>query len=329
MTPSPGSSATEPLEIRRAQDGDRAAIVDLCRRSLGWDDEGTDAAFFGWKHDENPAGPSPAWVAVTPSGDIAGVRLFLRWRFRHEGRSLLGVRAVDTATDPAWRGRGVFSRLTMGALPGLRRDGVDFVFNTPNDQSRPGYLKMGWQPVGRVPVGVLFRPGVARHIRSIRTPADRWGQATDVGVPVLEALALPETAALLDRLGARPGIATEISMDWLRWRYRFAPLGYCAVPLNGERVSDGLVVFRLRNRGPVLECTVCEVLALPGTKVHRSLSKLLARTGADMMLIAPGGASSGVIQAPLGPMLTWRPIGRPGTPKMRDLMLTMGDLELF
>ena len=86
---------------------------------------------------------------------------------------------------------------------------------------------------------------------------------------------------------------------------------------------------RLRNRGPVLECTVCEVLAPPGIKVRRSLSKLLARTGADMMLIAPGGASMGGVKAPLGPVLTWRPIGRPGTPKMRDLTLTMGDLELF
>ena len=97
-----------------------------------------------------------------------------------------------------------------------------------------------------------------------------------------------------------------------------------------EQDASGDCLRRIElDRGPVLECTVCEVLALPGTKVHRSLSKLLARTGADMMLIAPGGASSGVIQAPLGPMLTWRPIGRPGTPKMRDLMLTMGDLELF
>ena len=74
---------------------------------------------------------------------------------------------------------------------------------------------------------------------------------------------------------------------------------------------------------------MCEVLAPPGTKVRRSLSKLLGRTGADMMLIAPGGAPSGVVQAPLGPMLTWRPICRPEAPSRGDLSLTMGDLELF
>ena len=62
------------------------------------------------------------------------------------------VRAVDTATHPDFRGQGVFSALTLGALEELRSDGVAFVFNTPNERSRPGYLKMGWQPVGQVRV---------------------------------------------------------------------------------------------------------------------------------------------------------------------------------
>lgn len=329
MSVSPGSGTEIGLEIRRARSDDRSAIVDLCRRSLGWDDAGTDAAFYSWKHDENPAGPSPAWVAVAPNGDVVGVRVFLRWRFVHQGRSLLGVRAVDTATDPDWRGRGVFSRLTLGALPGLRDDNIDFVFNTPNAQSRPGYLKMGWQPVGRLPVGVRFRPGAVRHIRSFRSPADRWGQETHVGVSAPDAFGLPKTAALLERMNARTGIATEISVDWLRWRYRFAPLAYRAVPLDGEDFANGMVVFRLRNRGPVLECTVCEVLTTPGTKVARRLAGLLDETEADVMLVAPGKASWGLVPMPLGPSLTWRPIGRPGAPTASELSLTMGDLELF
>ncbi|MDH5380092.1 MAG: hypothetical protein OEW75_04520, partial [Cyclobacteriaceae bacterium] len=31
-----------------------------------------------------------------------------------------------------------------------------FIFNTPNEKSRPGYLKMGWVDAGRLPV--YFRP---------------------------------------------------------------------------------------------------------------------------------------------------------------------------
>ena len=110
---------------------------------------------FAWKHDENPFGQSPARVAEDDSGTLVGLRTFLRWRFRRpDGTTLSAVRAVGTATHPDWQGRGIFSRLTLSALDDLRDAGVDRVFNTPNDKSRPGYLRMGWQQVGKVPVSV-------------------------------------------------------------------------------------------------------------------------------------------------------------------------------
>ena len=87
-------------------------------------------------------------------------RVLMRWEFVEHGRVVHAVRAVDTATHPDYQGRGIFTRLTLHALDELRHE-IDFVFNTPNDQSRPGYLKMGWQVVGRLPTAV--RPtGLAR-----------------------------------------------------------------------------------------------------------------------------------------------------------------------
>ena len=35
-------------------------------------------------------------------------------------------------------------------------DGVDLVFNTPNEKSGAGYLTMGWKKVG--PIGAMVRP---------------------------------------------------------------------------------------------------------------------------------------------------------------------------
>ena len=82
---------------------------------------------------------------------------------------LRAVRAVDTATDPDYQGRGLFTRLTLQAIDELRAEGVDFVFNTPNDQSRPGYLKMGWQVVGTLPTHV--RPTRWRNVAAHRPGA--------------------------------------------------------------------------------------------------------------------------------------------------------------
>ena len=152
MTASDEHSGTpkDDLTIRVATAADREAIVGLCRASLGWAEGDPNEAFFAWKHDQNAFGASPAWVAVAPDGSLAGVRVFLRWQFDTPSEGTISaVRAVDTATHPDWQGKGIFTRLTLGALDELRDDGLDVVFNTPNDQSRPGYLKMGWSEVGQ------------------------------------------------------------------------------------------------------------------------------------------------------------------------------------
>ncbi|MFN8050230.1 MAG: GNAT family N-acetyltransferase [Acidimicrobiales bacterium] len=329
------SSATSagPLGIRRSEPGDRAAILDLCRSALGWQEDDPNEAFFAWKHEENPFGASPSWVAHDDDGRILGLRVFLRWRFRDaEGNVLQAVRAVDTATHPDAQGKGIFTRLTLGALPDLRELGIDFVFNTPNDRSRPGYLKMGWMTVGRVPVGM--RPGslrsLARTARS-RTGSALWSDPLDVGDPALDVLA--DDAGVERLLAAMPstGIATDRDVAYLRWRYRFEPLRYRAL-LVGADVSDGLVILRSRTRGLAREVVVAEVL-LPADRSLRSVfGDIARRSGADHLLRCGGPRMirDGFVAAPqLGPIMTWRPIGRPGVPRMSELDLSLGDVELF
>ncbi|HYL52015.1 MAG TPA: GNAT family N-acetyltransferase, partial [Acidimicrobiia bacterium] len=131
------------VSVRRAVPEDRPAVLELLARSLGWSRSPEFTEFFEWKHERNVFGTSPGWVAVV-EGRIVGFRTFLRWEFEHpDGRIRRAVRAVDTATAPDQQGRGIFRRLTLAAIDDLRSVGVDFVFNTPNDKSRPGYLKMG------------------------------------------------------------------------------------------------------------------------------------------------------------------------------------------
>ena len=330
----PDAASTDELTIRRSTPSDRDAVIGLCRASLGWVEGDPNEAFFSWKHDQNPFGASPTWVAVAPDGEMAGVRVFLRWAFDEPGRGTISaVRAVDTATHPDWQGKGIFTRLTLGALDELGGDGLDVVFNTPNDQSRPGYLKMGWSEVGRVPVAVRLRSALsARRVAGARAAAEKWSEPVDAGLEAPMVLAATdEVQRLLDSLGPARGIATARSVEYLQWRYSFGPLRYRALPL-GDRVGDGLVLFRVRRRGSATELTVCDVLAPPGTSARRAIGYLLRRSGADYAIRCggPGSLSDGFLPANrLGPILTWRPVNRPRVPSIGDLSLTLGDVELF
>lgn len=329
-------SGRSTVHVRRATDADRDAILAVCSAALGWKPQDPNAAFFSWKHDDNAFGASPMWVAADEADRIVGVRAFMRWRFATpNGGRIEMVRAVDTATHPDAMGQGIFRRLTLGALPALADMGVDAVFNTPNDKSRPGYLKMGWQIVGRVPVQArVTNPGAVLRMARSRTGAQKMSAECDAGRPAGEVFSDGDaTAALLERQPAVEGITTDRSAAYLLWRYRLDHLRYRVV-LAGDRLEDGAVVFRLRRRGDATEAAICEVLeGRAGQRgLRAALREVAAGSDADYLLSvrSANGRVSGFVPVPkAGPVLTWKPLSTSRVPAIRGLRLQLGDVELF
>jgi GNAT superfamily N-acetyltransferase len=329
------AAADDQIHVRAAEAADRGAVLDLLEPTLGWSSDDSFDAFYSWKHEQNPFGPSPSWVAVD-GGEVVGFRIFLRWEHVAPGGDVLRtVRAVDTATRPSHQGRGIFRRLTLHALEDLRADGVAFVFNTPNDSSRPGYLKMGWTQVGHVTASVRPRsPASLWRMARARVPADIWSVRSTAGRPATDVLASPGLADLLGSMAPPGALTTHHTSAYLCWRYGFGPLAYRAVTL-GDDVRDGVAVFRVRRRGAALECALCDVLAPAGEPgARRALVRSVAReSGADYVIRLGGGivGRDGFVRAPQrGPMLTWRPL-QPGAPGrgVDDWALALGDIELF
>lgn len=327
------SDGADALEVRRATPDDLAAILDLAGRSLGWRAGEEDAALFHWKHFENPFGVSPMWVALD-GARVVGFRTFLRWALRApDGALVRTARAVDTATDPEYQGRGIFTRLTLGALDELRADGVELIFNTPNAKSLPGYLKMGWSQVGRLPVSVMFgRARSALLLATARRPASRWSIETSAGEPAGDVLADGHAIEQLLAVQATPTrLATASSPAHLAWRYGYRPLRY-RVMLRGSSPADGLVVFRLRRRGRAIEAAVCDVLA-PDPAVGRALLRRVARQTDASYLLRIGGpllSRDPFVRIPrAGPILTCRRLDGAPVPARSDWGLALGDVELL
>ncbi len=315
------------LILRRADEADLDAIVELASLSLGWAPGEPHAELFRWKHMDNPFGPSPMWVAES-GGRLAGFRALMRWELLDEsGRTWRAVRAVDTATHPDFQRRGIFSKLTLGAVREMADEGVDIVFNTPNAQSRPGYLKMGWIDVGRLPV--TFRPtslGALVRIARARTAAQKWSEPSPVGVCATEALADSGVEELLAGQPPPTGLVTPLSVDYLRWRYGLEPLHYRAWAPDGP--GKAMVLFRVRRRGEARECSVGTVL-VPGANkraARRLLSGLAKAVDADYLLCM------GVRFLPMprqGPRLTARKVTSAPNANIGQWHFQLGDVEPF
>lgn len=106
--------------------------------------------FFRWKHVDNPFGKSYGLLA-TQEGRIVALRMFMFWDFSstNGNEKISAIRPVDTLVDKNQRGKGLFKKLTLQGLEECQNR-YDLVFNTPNDNSLPGYLKMGWERLEHV-----------------------------------------------------------------------------------------------------------------------------------------------------------------------------------
>lgn len=267
------------FSVRAARDSDVDAIVALLRTSIG-DGVLTSEPYWRWKHLASPFGPSRALLAVDAADVPVGVRVFMRWDWGSDGRPVPAVRAVDTATHPDWRRRGIFRRLTMDLVDSCADEGVAFVFGTPNDQSRSGYLEMGWSDVARVPV----RAFVARPLRS----AWRAGRARLAGGTALEEEPFVDdgsvTALLCDpRLDDVLATATTDELrfhtvptrPYLDWRYRQIPGHTYRARWHFNGAEGGIVIARRRARGSLDETSIAQVIATPGPIGRRLARKAL------------------------------------------------------
>ncbi len=314
-----------PVQVRPAEQADRPAVLSLVAAAMHMENDDRLAALYAWKHDANPFGPSPTWVAVA-DGQVVAVRAMMRWRFRRGTEVLTAVRAVDTATHPSVQGRGLFRRLTLHALDELRGS-TDFVFNTPNGQSRPGYLSMGWQIVGQVPAAAspVGAGGPAAMSRA-RVPAELWSEPV-VGHP--EARPVDGALAAVLHHGATGQghvreLSTDTSIDYWSWRLSPADLHYRVV-VDG----DTGIAFRVRRRGAARELAVVAAFGDPA-RSDRLARRVAGELRCDYVLRAGRPAlARRFLPVPVGPLLTWRALRLPAMPPMPNWALSLSDVELF
>lgn len=249
--------------------------------------------FWRWKHHRNPFGVSYGILCWNEgAGVIAGLRILMRWRFHTpDGQTFSAVRAVDTATHPSFRRKGIFAALTAKAVEELKDSAVHFIFNTPNEKSRPGYLKLGWKVVGTVPLYVRVRRwrrflwGVLGKIPQPKTLPPLSEYFTPEILPWREFVqtfgqetvdAIIQTA----EQNRKPlGLRTSRNLGYFNWRYGEHPyLSYGVLPLIQKESLVGFLVLRPNLRFGLREIVITEFVLCDFSVISpRTLSRLLKR----------------------------------------------------
>lgn len=221
-------------------------IINLMKSSLGESLMPKSENFFRWKHEENFFGRSKIIVA-TCQNRIVGLRTFMHWKWANAEEEVAAVRAVDTATDPAFQGKGIFRMLTLQAVEECRSEGVDLVFNTPNPISKQGYLKMGWVESGRMPL--IFGTGYVFPKKFDRSFESDCMQQFSIK-EAIEQYQIDQVLPLDKR-----NFSTPLSPGYFSWRFADCPTIQYGMMADGDNFG---FIFRLKPIKGFIELRICE-----------------------------------------------------------------------
>lgn len=325
--------------IREATDADIPAIIELMRSSLGESLLPKSEQLWRWKHEQNPFGKSFVCVAEE-DGILIGLRAFMQWQWQTPSGTRQAIRAVDTATHPNFQGKGIFKKLTLHQLEQCKLAGIHFVFNTPNTQSMPGYLKMGWQLQGRMPLKIKLHKPLAIGWNKMFNKNKFTGVSADP-TPAIDWH--PLLANLPAKFPIPPGVHTVLSAAYIQWRYANNPLYKYVYFTDGKTY---IAIGRSKLQGYVKEFRITEYLPLQAnvnTKHFiKKLHQFTQQHGIDFTSISGNqyqqlgkqmGGLGWLPVKPLGPQVTLRDIQIPTEmPMLMDATnwsYTLGDMELF
>lgn len=313
------------MTIKEAGPNDVPEIIKVLKASLGKKEVPFSEKIWNYKHLDNPFGKSIVLIAVEDK-NVIGVRAFMRWQWHKEDNILSCFRAVDTATHPNHQGKGVFKKLTLAAVELAKEEGGAFIFNTPNEKSRPGYLKMGWEIAGKISVGLS--PALYSFWK-IKKNIPAYEVHYQTSVQKIDDLCTGWNKEL-----NRGNLYTEKSASYLKWRYEDNPLQEYEVLATANFYLAGYI----KKRKGFKELRIVECIYNDRAN-HKELNEKIKqwslKFGAQVISFSPllGKLILPSLKGKLGPLLTVRNLNLSKADEkyfsIEKWTFSLGDLELF
>jgi len=312
------------MQIKEATEKNIPEILEVLKASLGEISSKKTEEVWRFKHIDNPFGKSLVLIAIE-NNEIIGVRAFMRWQWQRDERIYNCFRAVDTATHPKHQGKGIFKKLTLEAIERAKEQGNHFIFNTPNLQSLPGYLKMNWEKVDKLNVNIY---PTLNFLRSNKNKSNH-----QIGNN-LDGKALQDLCIFNNDNQKQHILFTPKSIDYLTWRYSNNPLQSYEI-FTGQGIY---LAGYIKNHKYFKELRLSEVIVDKANKKNagKIIKNWAQNHGAHIVTTAAGIDifSKVKVSGAFGPVLTIRNLNLDTELYMQLLELenisyTLGDLELF
>jgi GNAT superfamily N-acetyltransferase len=274
----------------------RAALVSLLAR-VGTTQLSDDE--FAWWFDRNPAGEGIVSLAVD-AGEVVGVAAMSFFRTALDGVETRLAIPVNVATDPRYRGQGVFSTLELENEAAAASSGSPLTVTFPNGASYPIFMsRLDWTDLPRLRLWArpLRAGAVVRYVlgRTGKRGGMREPSAAAWTLRGLDVRPVDRFGPEMDELGRRAaaGYGNHFVRDaeYFNWRYLDSPRDYrCFGAYRGGELAGVAVVGHTFKHG-VSAGFLADLVAAPDGRdeTRALLSRALGevRGGADALILLP------------------------------------------
>jgi len=254
---------------------------------------------FAWWFERNPAGEGIVSLAVD-GGDVVGVAAMSFFRTVLDGSVTRLAVPVNVATDPRYRGQGVFSTLEQENEAAAAETGAPITVTFPNGASYPIFVnRLGWVDLPRLRLwarplraGAVVRYAFGRkgEAGGLRAPEQEARTIRGVEVRPVEAFG-PDFDELGRRAATAYGSHFVRDAEYFAWRYLDSPRDYRCFGAYRDSELCGVAVVGHTFKHGVSAGFLADLVAAPEASgiVRALLTRALdeVKGGADALVLLP------------------------------------------
>lgn len=245
----------ENLIVRVAEESDKYRVLELLNGVFNKQQRSEssirDEEFWNWKYKKNIFGNAIIHV-IENETDILAVGTMWPWEFKTRASVLKAFQLCDTVVSEKARGKGLFSKLNFARIEYAKENGADLIYNFPNKNSLPGYLKMGWSFLGNLQWFIK----VLKPINFFNYVIDK-NQAVKLKIP--EHLKFTnQNLNLLPKNNFSSNIEVNKKNGYFEWRYKMHPSReYGIISVKNSRKS-AFSIFTLSMKNYAIEMIIVD-----------------------------------------------------------------------
>lgn len=265
------------LIVRLAEESDKYRVLELLNDVFNKQQRSASSIrgeeFWNWKYKKNIFGKAIIHV-IEDETDMLAIGTMWPWEFKTRASALKAFQLCDTVVSEKARGKGLFSMLNFARIEYAKEKGADFIYNFPNMNSLPGYLKMGWSFLGNL----QWHIKVLKPLNFFYYILDK-SQAAKINIPEHFKITNQNLDFLLKNTFSS-NIEVNKKKGYYEWRYKMHPSReYGIISVKNSR-KFAFSIFTLSKKNNAIEMIIVDNSG--DSTLNRLLLKKIIKTAKEL-----------------------------------------------